>query len=140
MSRTFPALLAALALMLLAGGCGKTHESIADDAISKMKEMQTALKDVKDESSAKSAAEKIKSIAADLKKLKEADDKLPKITADEKKKIDEKMKKASEENQKETEQAMTRIMADPKMAQPIMEAMQEFMKVMISAGGSPIGS
>jgi hypothetical protein len=121
----FPALVAAAVCLLALGGCSKTHESIADDAISKMKEMQNALKDVKDEASAKSAAAKIKTIAADLKKLKEEDDKLPKPTAEEKKKLDEKMKKASEDNQKELEQALTRILSDPKLAQPISEAMKD---------------
>jgi hypothetical protein len=124
----FPTLVAAVclsALIIVGGGCSKTHESIADDEISKMKDFQNALKDVKDEASAKAAAEKIKAIAADLKKLKEEDDKLPKATDDEKKKIEEKIKKASDENEKEMQAVMAKIGSDPKLAAPIMQAIME---------------
>ena len=83
-------LLALFCVATFTGCSDPTPESVADEMTAKMNEVSTTLKGVTDESSAKAANDKLKSIAADMKKLKAQMDKLPKPTAEQEKKMEEK--------------------------------------------------
>jgi hypothetical protein len=80
--------------LVFCGGCSKpTHESVLKDGIAKMKELNTVLASITDESSASAAKPKLQAINADMKKIKEQNDKLPKMTADEEKALKAKYEK-----------------------------------------------
>jgi hypothetical protein len=123
-----------LALCLCFTGCSKapTHESVAQDFTDKMKELGTTLKGVTDESSAKSAASKVTSIAADLKKLSEERAKLPKPTADQEKAMADKYTKPLMEAMGTVMNEGIRIQTNPTLATPLKGAMEELDKTMQS--------
>ena len=108
-------------------GCSKpTAESVASEMTGKMNEVVDVLKTVKDDASAKSGAEKIKTIVEAFNKIKAQGDALPEA---EKKLLAEKKPKESEAVIKAVLQEMERIgKINPKLLGPIGEAMQGMSK------------
>lgn len=121
--RLFPLLLCTLALV---SGCSKpTQESLTKDEIAKMKELAAVLHGVTDESSAKSAVDKVKSISADMKKIQADMNALPKPT-------DAEAKKILTDNEKEMSEAFSsltgevmRISMNPTLSKPLDAAMKD---------------
>ena len=114
-------------LALVLSGCGKSHESIAKEVMVKFQDLDDVMKGITDEASAKAAPDKVKAIAADMKKLKEEDDSLGKLTKEE----DEKIRNAHEAEMKtiqaDMEKQMQRIMQDPKLAPSMMDVAKQMM-------------
>jgi hypothetical protein len=81
-----------IVLVLMLQGCGSsaTHDSVARDGIAVMKDFTETLKTIKDEETAKSAAPKMKQLGEKMKTLQQQKESLPKISAEEEKKITEK--------------------------------------------------
>lgn len=117
-------LTAVLALSL--AGCDPTHDSIMKDNLDQMKKMVEILKTVKDESSAKAAAPKIKAINEEMKKLKEQADKLPKPTAEQQTELEKKYKADIEKLMPELLQEAMRIGMNPTLSKPLDDAMKDF--------------
>src|SRR4051794_25669317 len=90
-------LAAVLSLALFAAGCKDDHEALAKKAVGKLNDLASTLATVKDQASSKAAAPKVKSIIDDVVELKKKEEALPKLSADEKKKLDEAHKKDGEE-------------------------------------------
>jgi hypothetical protein len=110
--------------LLLCGGCNKpTHDSLMQDAIAKMKELNTVLAGITDEASANAAKPKLQAIDADMKKIKDQDDKLPKMTADEKKALETKYAKDMEAVSGDLFGNLMRIGMDPKLGPILKDAM-----------------
>ena len=102
------ALLCAVALSL--SGCGgDTHESVAKEMIAQMKAMTDALKSVKDKDSATAQASTFKSIGEKLKEIKARGDKLPKLSAEEEKALEDKLKGEMEPIMKDLMTEMFRV-------------------------------
>jgi hypothetical protein len=117
---------AIVALAMVIGGCGKSHESIRKDAMGKMKDMVDVLKTVKDDASAKAAATKLKEITADIKKLKEQDDALGKLSKEEEQKLDKQMEPEMKPIQDQMTAEMKRIaQLNPALMMPLMDAMKD---------------
>ena len=120
-------IVAVLFSLSFVGGCGKpTAESVSSDMTARMNEVVDVLKTVKDESSAKSAAEKIKTIAEAAKKIEEQAKALPDA---EKKLLEEKKTKQMETIGTALSKEMQRIMiVDPKLMAIVSDAMQNMAK------------
>jgi hypothetical protein len=116
---------ACVAIAIVSSGCDTkpTHESIRKDAVETMKDIVEVLKDVKDESSAKSAKAELEKLGKELQAMKAEDDKLPAISADEEKRLDEKYDPEIKKVAEQLEAEMTRIGKDEKAAAVIMDAM-----------------
>jgi hypothetical protein len=112
-----------LALVFAAAGCDTrpTHESIRKDAVAKMKEIVAIMKDVKDEKSAKAARPKLEAAKKELDAMKAEDDALPKISAEEDKRLDDKYNPEVEKVMKEIMTEGERISKDPKLAAEVAD-------------------
>ena len=115
---------AVVAMVFVLGGCGKpTHESLAKDMMAKMQEFADVLKTVKDESSAKSGATKIQTIATDMQKLRKQAEDLGQPTKEAEAEMTKKHSADMTKIQGEIMKEMMRIGGDPKLSEPIQKAM-----------------
>jgi hypothetical protein len=105
----------AVVTFLICAGCGDSHESLAADGVSTMKEMVAVLDTVKDSDSAKAAKPKLKSLSEKLNNINERQAKLPAPTEADIKAIESKHGKEMEELQQKMTSAMLRIAFDPKI-------------------------
>jgi hypothetical protein len=106
-----------LALMLGVAGCGgDTHESLAGEAVSTMKQLLTALETVKDEASATAAKDTLKSLVQKLNDINQRQAKLPAPTEADVKAMDSKYGKEMEQLQQKFTGQMMRIQFDPKIS------------------------
>jgi len=116
-----------VAIALLLAGCKSDEEKAISSMIDKMNEQVAVLKTIKDPASAKAAAPKLQAIAADMKKLSDSADKL-KPTPEEQKKLEEKYKKEMTATAEALMKEMGRIMKDPKLNTPELQAALSGMK------------
>ena len=111
--------LAAVMLMLIVVNCagcgGDTHESLAGESVSTMRELVSVLDGVKDEDTAKSAKSKVKSLMEKLNDINLRESKLKPPSQDEIKAMD-KYGKEMEEVSRKFQGHMFRIMSDPKIS------------------------
>jgi hypothetical protein len=121
--------MAALAVCMLLVGCKRTHEDVAKDMISCMKDLTAALKDVKDEASAKAAVPKITAIRDRMLKIDEETKKMGEPPAAEKEQLTKKYESQMDEVGKAFFAEMTRVASDPKLA-PAMKALEDATKAM----------
>ena len=119
------ALVAALLMLTGCGGGANTPEGVADEMVDIMEEMVTILEGVKDESSAKAAADKINSLSAKGEALgKKMEEVMPK---DPEKAMEVAMKmlaKMAEVGPK-LEAESKRIMNDPALAKHLEDALKK---------------
>src|SRR6476646_11966115 len=90
-----------------------SHESLTGKAVGTMKEIAALLEGVKDEASAKAARPKLKSLIAQLEDLNQREKKLPALTAEEVKTMNEKFGKEMPEVQQKFVGQILRISTDP---------------------------
>jgi peptidoglycan hydrolase CwlO-like protein len=116
---------ACIAVTIVSIGCDSkpTHDSLAKDMIGKMKEMVEVLKGVKDEASAKAAKPKLEGLKKEVDALKAEADKMPKPSAEDEKKLNEKYEPELEKLMGELAGEMIRIGSDPKLASELGNAM-----------------
>src|SRR5438552_13091566 len=100
--------LGALVLLVCCAGCGDSHESLAKDSVSNMKEMVAILDGVKDQASAHDAKPKLKSLMEKQKDIDARQNKLGAPSEDEMKTIDSKYSKEMEELQQKFNGQMMR--------------------------------
>jgi hypothetical protein len=105
----------AVVTFLICAGCGDSHESLAAEAVSTMKDMVAVLDTVKDADSAKAAKPKLKSLSEKLNDINKRQAKLPAPTEADIKAIEAKHGKEMEELQQKMMSAMMRITFDPKI-------------------------
>jgi hypothetical protein len=105
-----------LAVLLLAGCGGDTHESLMDESVSVMGEMTDVLKGVTDEASAKAAAGKLESLVAEMNGLKDRIEKLGQPTQEQAQKM---MQKGMEQMQKMAEFAQ--LMQEKVSKYPVLQ-------------------
>jgi predicted oxidoreductase len=96
------------------------------EMISKMNDITAVLHGAIDESSAKSAADKLKDMVTDMNKLEAQDQALPKTTPDEDKALQDKYGKDMQTAQENLAGEMARIEMNPTLAAPIDDAMKGF--------------
>jgi hypothetical protein len=125
MSRNYP-LAAVGVLAVLLAGCKTDHESVTKDVIGKMKEMTSVLKGVTDETSAKAAAPKLRSISEQMRKLQDEIKKLGEPTPEVKKELATKYEGQVRDVSMEFFKELSRIGMNPKLAGPINDAMKDF--------------
>jgi hypothetical protein len=116
----FPAVL--VFSLVFVAGCKDDHETVGKKMIDKMTDLTAALKDVKDEASSKAAAPKVKSIATDIQELQKKADALPKLSADEQKKLEDKYAKPMGEAMQGFMGEAMRIGFNPKLMTPELKA------------------
>lgn len=119
-TRSIAALLV-LPLLVSLSGCGKTHESLAEDQMKVMEDVVATLKTVKDEATAKAAAEKLKTLKAKGDELEKQMKELGEPPAELKTKYDEKAKKVAGELVGE----MIRIQGIPDAAKHLNEVFKK---------------
>ncbi|MEX2214390.1 MAG: hypothetical protein WD768_09700 [Phycisphaeraceae bacterium] len=118
--------LALLAVTLVAGGCGGgSHEAVAEESVSKFKELASVLEGVTDTASAKAAKPKIDAIVAELKAIGERSKALPEPDEATKKKIMEKMKTELTSAMMKMQEAMMKLATNPEAAKALGEAMEK---------------
>jgi hypothetical protein len=115
LSRTLT--VACLTIVFVASGCDSkpTHESMAKDMIGKLKEGVEILKDVKDEASAKAAKPKLEALKKEIDAMEIEAEKLPKASAEEEKRLEEKYKPELDKVRTEFTTEIIRIGSDPKL-------------------------
>ena len=120
--------------LVLFSGCNKTTpDSIAKDMIAKFNEMTATLKGATDEASAKTASEKLKSLTADMKKLKNDGDALH-VSKEEEKRVMDAYKKELETAGEALGNQASRILTDPKLGKgPLGDAIREMMTSLTAA-------
>lgn len=105
MRRTIVTTLCA-AMLVLASGCGDTHESLMDDMFDEVESLTAVLKTIKDEASAKNAESKLRASVERMKVLRERANKMKKPDAEQEKalqaKFEERAKKVMNEFMSET--------------------------------------
>jgi hypothetical protein len=116
---------AVLVFALVLTGCKDDHDAIAKKGVAKMQELADTMKTVKDEASSKAAATKVKSITADLQELKKKEEALPKITAEQKKKLEDTYTKPMETAIGEMMKESMRIAMNPTLMTPELKAAME---------------
>lgn len=116
-----------LMLLMLCTGCGDSHESLAAESVSAMKELIAAMDTVKDEASATSAKPRLKSIMERLNDINARQAKLPMMTEPQMKAIEAAHGKEMEELQEKMVGHMMRIMLDPKIA-AVLQDLDSVMK------------
>ncbi len=110
--------LAAVLLFVTCSGCGgDTHESLAADTMSTMKEITTILHGVTDEASAKNAKSQIKSLMDKLKDINEKESKLKAPTEAELKELDTKYGKEMEDVARKFQAEIMRVAFMPKVGE-----------------------
>lgn len=119
-----------VAVALLMGGCKDDRDSLAKKSISTMTDLGKALKSVKDESSSKAAASKVKSIVKSMQELKKKMDAMPKPSPEEDKQLQTKYEKPVTEAMKTVMEESMRIAMDPKLMTPELKAAMDEMKDM----------
>jgi hypothetical protein len=102
-------------LLVLCSGCGDSHESLAGQSVSTMKEMESVLATVKDEASAKAAKPKLKAVVDRMNDINARQAKLAAPTEAEIKAIEAKYGKEMEQLQEKIGGHMLRIAFDPKI-------------------------
>ena len=112
MKRLLP-VLSTLMLGVLPGCFSDSHESLAAESMTTMKELTTTLETVKDQASAKAAKPKLTSLAEKMKKLNERQAKLPAPSEAEQKAMVSKHGKEMEDLQQKMMAVMMRIQFDP---------------------------
>jgi len=110
------ALAFALVVMNCVGCGGDTHESLAAEQVSTMKELVTVLDGVKDEDSAKAAKSKVKSLVEKMNDINLRESKLKPPTQEEVKAMGDKYGKEMEALAPKLQGNMLRIMTDPKVS------------------------
>lgn len=112
-----------LTLIFTITGCDTkpSHESIRKDGIAKFQEIVDILKEVKDENSAKAARPKLEAAKKELSAMETENNALPKISAEEEKRLDDKYKPELEKIMKELATEAERISKDPKIAAALGE-------------------
>lgn len=104
---------ASILVVAFCAGCGDSHEDLAADSLSKMREMEAVLAGVTDAASAKSANPKLKSLKEELDGINERQAKLGMPDEAEFKAMDAKYGKEMEELQLKLVGHMLRIGFDP---------------------------
>ena len=119
-----------LTLALLCPGCGggDTYQSLADSTIAAMRDMVATFDTVKDETSAKAAKAKLKSIFEQMQSLNERQAKLPAPTEADVKAIDAKYGKELTDLQMKLAGHMMRINLDPKIRLELADLEQSMQK------------
>lgn len=119
---------ALLTTLVLVGGCGKeTHESLMQENIDQMKQMVDTMKKIKDKNSALAQVDTFKSIDSKLKNIKERSDKLPKLSAEQEKALEEKFKSQTDPLMQEMLAEGFRIMSlGPEVQTALQNAMSSF--------------
>ena len=117
MKSSLPLIPILLALVLIPGcGGGDTHESLAVEAQSAMKQMVAVLDTVKDEASAKSAKPQLKTLVEKLNDINARQAKLPDPTEAEITATDKRIGKEMEEIGLKFQAHALRINFDPKLS------------------------
>jgi hypothetical protein len=123
--------LTAMVLVLALQGCGgaPTHESLAKDAMSIMKEFGAVLEGIKDEASAKSAEPALKKLAERMKTLSKQKEALPKLSEADEKKVMEKFTKEGEEIMGKLLKESMRVAMIPGANKVVEEAMKDIQAI-----------
>jgi hypothetical protein len=119
-----------LVLALALTGCGDSRDSVIKDSISDMKKLVDVLKGIKDEASAKSAADRIKAITENMKAIKARADKLGKPSPEEDKALQAKYETEMKSITTDMGREMLRITMDPALREPMMQAMEQLQEAM----------
>ena len=104
-----------LLLLVVCPGCGDSHEKLAAENLSVMKEMNSILDGVKDEATATSAKSKLKSLAEKMNDINLRESKLTAPTEAEMNTLQTKYGKEMEDVARKFQSNMMRIMFDPKI-------------------------
>lgn len=112
-----------VAALLVLSGCEETHDSVTKKTLAKMEETVKILEGVKDEASAKAAATKLEALGEEMKKMKEAHDKLGKPDTETEKKLKEKYEEQFKTVSTNLMKEMMRIATNPVLAKHIQDAM-----------------
>ena len=121
-------LLAILTLGVCPGCGGDSHESLAADSMTTMKELVATLESIKDEASAKAAKSKLVSLTQQMNKINERQAKLPAPGEAELKAMTSKYGKEMEELQPKMVAAMMRIQFDPAIQKELSDIDMKGMK------------
>jgi hypothetical protein len=105
--------LASVVMMMVCAGCGDSHESLAAEQVSVMKDMISTFEGIKDGPTAKSAKPTLKSLFEKMNSINERQAKLEMPTEAQGKVIIEKYGKQMEELQQKMMGSMMRIGFDP---------------------------
>ena len=117
-------------MFLVCSGCGDSHESLAGEGQSTMKDMVSVLDGVKDEASAIAAKPRLKSLMDRLNDINLRQSKLPAPTEAEIKAMEAKYGKQMEEFQQKFMGHMMRIAFDPKIMAQLNDLEQNMKKTM----------
>jgi hypothetical protein len=113
---------AVASLSLICTGCGggDSHESLAGESLTTMKDLVATFETVKDEETAKAAKPKLKSLSDKMNALNERQAKLPAMTEADVNAIDKKYGKEMEEVQLKLASNVMRLGFDPKI-RPVLD-------------------
>lgn len=106
---------------LVLSGCSDSHEKVSNDLLRTLEEVPKLLAEVKDEKSAKVAASKLAKLGERIETIKNR----MKDLGDPPKEEEKRRKDRIEKIGSDVGMQMMRIMADPKMMEPVAKAMQE---------------
>ena len=113
--------LASVVLLLSLSGCNDSHEAVAGDSVSTMKEMTSILEGVKDQASAQSAKPKLKALMEKMESISQRQAKLAAPTEAEIKAMDAKYGKEMEEVARKWQAQVMRVMFDPKIGPELQD-------------------
>jgi hypothetical protein len=118
-------LAAVLSFALALAGCKDEHDTVGKKLLSKISELSSALESVKDEASSKAAATRIKSIGEDIKELKKKANTLPKLSEEQKKKLEAANKAQIDDVRAKFATQMMRLDENPKLMTTELESALE---------------
>ncbi|HVT89333.1 MAG TPA: hypothetical protein VHD56_10805 [Tepidisphaeraceae bacterium] len=119
--------LTSVIMLMVCTGCGDSHEKLAAESISTMKELIATLDNVKDEASANSAKSTLKSLMDKMNSINLRQSKLPAPSEAEIKAMEAKYGKEMEELARKLQANMMRVTFDSKIA-PILQSIEQDMK------------
>ena len=93
-------------------GCADSHESLREDTLDAMEEMVEAIEGIKDEASAKAAADKLKGFTEKMAEIEEKMKKLDKLSEEEEEALVAKLRPRFEELEKRRVAAMAKVPPD----------------------------
>lgn len=115
-------------LAVLPGCGGDSHESLAGESMTVMKDLIATLDGIKDEASAKAAKPKLVSLTEKMQKINERQAKLPAMSEADVKAMESKYAKEMEELQPKMVAAMMRLQFDPAIQKELSDIDMKGMK------------